>query len=522
MRTPLVTAHQMRAIDSLVIRRNLVEGFSLMKRAGEALAHKVQQILRELGPGTVAIFCGKGNNGGDGFVLARLLQQKGLSLRVFLIDRRQSVQGDALLALESFLEAGGHLEELSDIGSLDNQSKSCKLVVDAMVGTGLRGPLRGLIAEVVRAINGWQIPVLSVDVPSGFDCMGGVPGNPCIRTQWTLLMGFPRVETCFFPSGDFFGKVEVADLQYPNSVVSDCHAHNFTLKHQVFPNLLPKRKIWGDKKDHGVCVLLAGSQGMTGAPALCARAAMRSGAGMVYLGVPSTEVPVLAAKLTEVVLLPLPATETGTIAESGLPLISGMIEKCDAVCVGPGLGLHPQTQSMVHALLSVLNCPVVLDADALNALRGCAKLLKAIPGPVVITPHAAEWSRLFGRLPMSAERMLDRLREVAMQYQITVVYKGNPTVVSTAQGENFVLCAGNSGMAKAGSGDVLAGVITALLAQGCSPVDAALLGVYIHSQAGKLAAQSLGEYSMLPSDVLNCFPQVFKELQDGEKVSKQI
>lgn len=512
LRLPLVDAYQMRAIDALATQDKPDEGYRLMGLAGKALFRKIMEVVPHPGEAAVAIFVGGGNNGGDGLVLARLLQQVKMRHQVYGLVPPDTLKGEAARALADYQKVGGYYHHLESLEELFNKDLVFNLVVDAMLGVGQEGALRGRYAEVVRRLNQWSVPVLAVDCPTGFDSQGGVPGDPCLHVRWTLMMGYPRLEAFCIPGGDFFGETEVAPLDYPDEVVNKCHAHHYWLPPKSYSQLLPQRNDWGDKRVQGYAAIVAGSAGMTGAATLCAQAALRSGVGMVNLAAPESVLPVLSTKLTEPVLMGLPCAGLGLLEPAHLPRLEALCDRSDAICIGPGISTQAAVRETVRMLLKRVRKPVVLDADGLNAIAGEPALLRSVKAPVVLTPHAGEWARLFGPAPLTPAGTLEAVREKARDYGVVIVLKGPPTFIGTPAGEVYLVPNANSGMAKGGSGDVLAGIITALLAQGMEPEEAALLGVHLHNRAGALALLELGAFSMLPSDMVNMLPKAFREL----------
>lgn len=512
-RLPLVDAYQMRAIDALAVHGSPEAGYKLMQQAGKAVYRKAMQVLQNPGESAVGIFIGGGNNGGDGLVVARLLHQVKVRYQVYGMVPPESFQGEAALAMADFVKVGGYYHPLTSAQELAEKEGQFALIIDAMLGLGQEGSPRGLYADVVHLLNQWNTPVLAIDAPTGFDSLAGVPGNPCLKVHWTLMMGYPRIEAFCIPGGDFFGINEVCPLDYPTEVVQKCHAHHYWLPPSAMEHLLPQRNDWGDKRVQGYAGLVVGSAGMCGAATLCAQAALRSGVGMVRMAVPESLISTLAQKLTEPVMIPLPAEiKRGQLEPTHLPKLEALCDSCDALCIGPGLSHMPSVRETVQLLLKKIRKPLVLDADGLNAIAGEPIWFKQIKAPVVITPHAREWARLFGPAPLTPTGTLEAVREKAQEFGITIVLKGPPTFIGTPAGEVYMVPNANSGMAKGGSGDVLSGIIVALLAQGMDPTEAAVLGVHLHNRSGHFALKKLGAFSMQPSDTLHTLPLAFQEL----------
>lgn len=497
---PILTTAQMRKIDKAAIGGNAAAGYSLMTEAGAGLFDEARRLVITPRSGDITVVCGGGNNGGDGFAAARLLLEAGYKVMCFGLCQPDDLSGEARLAYDAYAGREGNFLFLDDVDDLGNLH-SCSLVIDAMLGTGTKGDPRGLYAEVIEAVNAAQVPVLSADTPSGLDNDLGTAGTPCVKATVTVAMGFPKIGQYFYPGKSFVGSLRVKPLGYPPEIVEKYSSRLFLPEVDDLRKMLPPRKPGGSKFDHGVVLMLAGSAGMTGSAALASVAALRTGCGMVHCASPASAVPVLGAKLTEVVLHPLPETKSGSAALSGSEWLLSKAATCQALCIGPGLSHDDETSALVRRMVTKSPVPVVLDADGINAFKGKSNELASRAAPLLITPHAGEWARLFAEMPKSPVEIVEELRKKAAEYSMTILYKGNPTIIAAPDGAVLLSPYGNSGMATAGSGDVLSGIITSLVAQGCTVTDAAILGAYLHGKAGDAAAQELGEYSMIAGDI---------------------
>ena len=497
---PVLTVAQMRKIDEKTIGGKTSVGFSYMKEAGAGLFDAVRRMVPTPRSGDIVIVCGKGNNGGDGFTVAKLLLDAGYKVMCYGLCQPDDLQGEAKLAYESYAGSEGNFLVLDDVADLGNLSKS-SLIIDAVLGTGLKGDPHEFHAEVIEAINNANVPVLSVDTPSGLDNDRGVPGKPCIKAAVTVAMGFPKIGAYFYPGRASVGTLYIKDLGYPEPVVEKYGSDIFLPEPDDLKKMLPLRKPAGSKFDHGMAFMLAGSQGMTGSAALASVSALRTGCGMVHLASPKSAIPVLAAKLTEVVLQAIDETPGGAAAFSASDSLQELMKNVNAVCIGPGISHSEETGKLVRLLVARCPAPMVLDADGINAFKGKTELLKSHKASLLITPHAGEWERLFSAMPTEPMAMVDQLRRKAKEFSMTILYKGNPTIIADPSGKVYLSPYGNSGMATAGCGDVLSGIVTSLAAQGCTLTDAAILGAYIHAKAGDAAAAELGEYSMIAGDV---------------------
>jgi|WetSurMetagenome_2_1015567.scaffolds.fasta_scaffold02058_8 ADP-dependent NAD(P)H-hydrate dehydratase / NAD(P)H-hydrate epimerase len=513
---PVLTTEQIRRIDAAAIGGDVKAGYSLMLDAGAGLFDAARELAGDPGHGDVAVVCGKGNNGGDGFAVARLLLEAGYKVMCYCLCQPEGLLGEARVAYDAYLEREGNFLVLDDPDDLENLS-GCSLIVDAILGTGIKGNPHGLSAEVIEAINAAGVPVLSADTPSGLDNDLGMPGSPCVKATVTVTMGFPKLGQFFYPGKAFVGTLRVKPLSYPEEIVRKNSGNLFLPESADLKNMFPARRPAGSKFDHGIVLMLAGSAGMTGSAALASMSALRTGCGMVHLASPASAIPVLAAKLNEVVLHPLQETKSGSAALSSLEGLLSKAAGCKAMCIGPGLSHHEETSTLVRRLVEKSPVPVVLDADGINAFTGRAGELSSRAAPLVITPHAGEWARLFSPMPKAPEAMVEELRKKASEHSMTVLYKGNPTIIAAPDGAAFLSPYGNSGMATAGSGDVLAGIISSLAAQGRTAADAAILGACLHGRAGGAAAEELGEYSMIASDIESNIYKAIKEVAGLKK-----
>jgi len=512
---PVFTAAQMRRIDQSSIAGNIDTGYSYMRTAGECVFLAALSMLEEMGvkqgDENIAVICGKGNNGGDGYVAARLLHEVGFHVECFSLCDTESLSGEALLAFKDFALCKVDVRVLNDSEKLPNFVKYT-LIIDAMLGTGIKGAPHGLCAAVIESVNDSAFQVLSIDTPSGLDCDSAASGWPCIKADCTVSAGFPKIGQFFYPNRANVGKLEVTDLGYPQDVVDKESNNIFLPDEDSIVNYLPPRKENGSKIDHGLALLLCGSRGMCGAAALASAAALRCGCGMVHLAVPESLVDVLSAKVTEPVLHPVTETFAGTASVAALHEVLSLSQRMNALCIGSGLSRDPQTALLVREIISKTDKPCVLDADGLNAFVSHLSELKKHTGELVLTPHAGEYKRLFGDLPDEPSARIDALRKHAAELNVNILLKGSPSIAVNPKGTAFILPYGNSSLAKAGTGDVLSGIIVSLIAQGCPCFEAAILGAYLHGESGRLAGAELTEYSVLAGDLMRYIPKVIRAL----------
>lgn len=531
----VVTAERMRRIDAETIARG-TPGSVLMERAGEAIAREVRERFQAF---SAAVVCGKGNNGGDGYVAARLLHQAGVGTEVFALADPASLKGDARGACERLrAEAPGvrivHPVPLADLAA---RLAEFDAIVDALLGTGFSGRPSDEMAAAIRAINASRVPVVAADIPSGLSADGVASDDPLssedapvVRAAVTVTMGLPKLGLVLEPGVRLAGAVVVADLGFPTDLLEEQDAEHrapatFVMEPEDAARTLPERSPSGHKGDFGRVFLAAGAEGMTGAAVLAARAAARSGAGLVYLAYPRPLGSVLEALAIEPVKIPLdlphepdkparpraPWFEAADV-ESALHELDRL--RANAAGIGPGIGTRPGTREFAIAMIERIPVPLVVDADALNHLATEPAALSRRRAPTILTPHPGEAARLLGRSVRAVE--FDRpgaCLELARDHRAVVVLKGSRTIVAAPDGVRTINPSGNSGLAKGGSGDVLTGLIAGLLAQGLPAADAARLGVFLHGLAADRAARRIGVRSMIASDVVDALGEGYLFLE---------
>jgi hydroxyethylthiazole kinase-like uncharacterized protein yjeF len=511
----LVTSEVMRELDSACIHGLGIPGLRLMESAGVGT---VKFIERETGPAAgkrITVVCGKGNNGGDGFVIARELRSKGATVDVYLVGHRDDVTGDARANLDR-LGPGGAVE-LADgrgAGSLVESMGKSDLVIDAVFGTGFQGAPMGLSGTVIGQMNLCGRPVLAVDVPSGLNATTGTAEGDCVKATWTCTMGLTKRGFYVHPGREHAGRVHVVDIGIPPKAFEMVPVRDNVLTAREAASLLPARPLDGHKGTFGTVAVIAGSVGYTGAAALASMAALRSGAGLVVLGVPASLNSIMEVKLTEVITRPLPETPARSLASAAAPHIREMLASADALVLGPGISRDPDTQALVRTILDDVAIPCVIDADGLNAITPGRAGARKGDAPLVLTPHPGEASRLTGLAVGDIQARREEVaREVALTARAAVVLKGAATVVADPSGEAYVNPTGNDGLASGGTGDVLSGAIAALLARGVGALEAGALGAYVHGLAGDLAALDRGHIGMIAGDVLELLPKAFREIE---------
>jgi len=521
----VVTPTEMAQIDKKAIEKESIPGLTLMDRAGELVAQAAREMLGSIArPGSgrdgawrVAVWCGKGNNGGDGLVAARLLAGAGVEVDVFLLGHPKELSGDAVVNFELLIKLDVKHIEVTDGGRLRDFRKAYPpydLIIDAIFGTGFKGDVEGVFAGAIEAINSSGSIVLSVDIPSGVAGDTGAVSEPAVKATRTLTFAYPKVGLVQYPGADLVGEMEVADIGIPPHIANDVATSRVYLTTlEEAEALLPGRDADAHKRQCGSVLVVGGSPGLTGAAALASLAALRSGAGLVTLAVPEGVHDILEVKLTEVMTRPLPQGREGTLSIKAAGVISELSEGFDIVAVGPGLSTGGEVAKVVSELVRTLEVPLLLDADGLNAMIGQTALFAQRQSPLILTPHPGEMARLIEK--SAAEVQADRIgtaREGAEKWSSVVVLKGAGTLVASSGGTVKVNTTGNPGMATAGMGDVLSGCIASFVGQGLSAFDAAVVGVYYHGHAADLVAQMDGMVGMLAGDVIRYLPLALRRL----------
>lgn len=505
----------MQNIDRRAIEGMKIPGLELMENAGARVVDTIAEHF-DLSGKLVTVVCGKGNNGGDGFVVARLLAERGAKIELFLIGQRDDVKGDARTNLERAEKVGLRIHEISDPSAFAVSPDSI-LIVDAIFGTGFSGDIKYPYDDVIRKINESDAPAIAVDAPSGLDGASGQVADPTVRADMTVTFGLPKLGQVLYPGKEYCGTLITADIGFPDKAISDEKISINLLMEDEAAEMLPFRAPVSNKGDFGKLFVLAGSEGYTGAAALTAESGLRSGTGLVILGCPNGLLDIFETKLTEVIKKPLPDVRNRRcLALRGLGEAREMIKWADALAIGPGIGTYHETRELLFRLITKLDKPAVLDADGLNNFAKGLTHLKQHPAPLVISPHPGEMSRLTGKT--IAEIQQNRINvaiEFAQEYNLVCILKGAPSVIAAPSGQVWINPTGNEGMATAGSGDVLTGIIGGFLAQGMLDIDAAVLGCYAHGMAGDMAAETYGTRGMIAGDILRMLPLTLKMMEEA-------
>ncbi|MBN1176725.1 MAG: NAD(P)H-hydrate dehydratase, partial [Dehalococcoidales bacterium] len=512
----ILTAEQMRQTDRACIEQG-TPASTLMENAGKCVAEYTQAYLNDMPDQHVLCLIGTGNNGGDGLVAARYLKEWGASVTVYLCSRRQPDDENLKLVRECEITC---MEAERDTGfrHLDELLESVTCVIDALLGTGKMRPLEGVFKQVLEKVNKekekHKLSIIAVDLPSGMDADTGAVDPACPYADVTVTLAFPKTGLYNFPGAARVGTLKIADIGIPETLADSIKTELLTP--EWTRDNLPARPLNANKGTFGKALVVAGSVNYTGSAYLACSGAMRAGAGLVTLATAASLHPILASKLTETTFLPLPEGQPGTIGREAAATISEQCERYDALLLGCGLGQDPSTADFVVSLLTEKKLPpMVLDADALNILSKIPNWWQRVTSDAIITPHPGEMSRLCG---LSIEEIqADRLnvaRKYAAEWNKIILLKGAYNVIASPDGRCCISPFANPGLATAGTGDVLSGIIAGMLAQGPTIYDAARLGVYIGCEAGETIRNLQGDTGMLASDLLQALPVVIKQIKN--------
>ncbi|MBW1743527.1 MAG: NAD(P)H-hydrate dehydratase [Deltaproteobacteria bacterium] len=514
----LVTAQQMKDMDRLTIESFGIPGIVLMENAARGTTDALFRHFPNVRDLKVGVAAGHGNNGGDGFVIARYLAGANVPVDVYLLSKRKKVKGDAAANLKLLDRMKVRVHEVTDVTrfeSYQDAMKSCDLWIDAMLGTGLTSDVRGLFKEMILFLNALQKPILAVDIPSGLDSDTGKPRGCCVQATVTVTFGLPKIGHVVLPGSEFVGKLEVVDIGIPPVVIDEVRPKHYLLTQKMIMAAFQSRDAGSHKGTTGHLLVIGGSPGKTGAAIMTSQAAMRAGAGLVTLGIPKSLNVAVESQLTEVMTDPLPENADRTLGLSAHRNILRQLEGKNGLAIGPGMGAAKSTQNLVRKLVQASPAPVVIDADGLNALVGNLSFLRKLKVPIVMTPHPGEMARLVGKTVSEVqEDRINEARSFATTHGVHLVLKGAKTVIAHPDGAVFINPTGNPGMASGGMGDVLTGIISGLIVQGLPVREAVNAGVYLHGCAADALARGMGPMGFLASDLTDILPGQIKGLKD--------
>ncbi|OQY00664.1 MAG: bifunctional ADP-dependent NAD(P)H-hydrate dehydratase/NAD(P)H-hydrate epimerase [Desulfobacteraceae bacterium 4572_130] len=517
----LVTAKEMQKIDNKTIKSFGMAGEILMENAGRGAFDMLVDLFPEIALKKVCILAGRGNNGGDGFVIARYLIEKKVKTGIFILCERGKIKGDAktnLTLLEKLCEKTklGYIKEIPDKDTFlkyKNKILHYNIFVDAILGTGLNSDVRGFFRDVIETCNSSSNPIFSIDIPSGLNANTGKPLGVCIKANSTATFAFAKIGHILYPGNEFTGKLKIINIGIPGFIVKNTPPLVHLLDKKMIKLLFVPRNSQSHKGDFGHLFVIAGSIGKTGAAALTCNAAMACGAGLVTLGIPKSLNSTLEPQVIETMTLPLPEEKKGYLSDIAFNKIQKFIIKKNVLALGPGLGTEKSTKKLVQKLIENIEIPIIIDADALNLIAGKPEILKKRKAPVILTPHPGEMARLSNKsIKQIQENRTESAREFAAKFNVIVVLKGAQTIIALPDNKIFICTWGNSGMASGGMGDVLTGIIASLIAQNFSCLNAAIAGVYIHGMCGDILAKTIGSFGFLASDMINTIPRAINNI----------
>ena len=517
----LVTAQQMQNMDHHTIDTIGIPGQVLMESAGRGAFDFLMETLEPDGETLVAIMAGRGNNGGDGFVMARYLMEAGIPVSIYLLSTADKLTGDAKTNYDLVQTLLPHSPQADFFEIPDAESLAAHydtlldqdLFIDAILGTGLNAPVRGMYKDVIQLMNNSGAPIFAVDIPSGLNADTGQAMGVAARAVATATFAHAKAGQILHPGNEYTGELAIIDIGIPQFVTEKfTDAPIRLMEGEDILSLFPQRPFNCHKGSFGHLLALAGSPGKTGAAALCTRGALRCGTGLVTLGVPEGLHGALEPSLVEAMTAPLAQTASGGLSTTALDAIRELARDKNALALGPGLGTDEETQDLIKTLVADCELPLVLDADGLNGILDDLSCLEQAKGPRILTPHPGEMARLSGISTADIQKNRpDIARKFATTHGVILILKGAQTMVALPDGSLHLCPTGNPGMAAGGMGDVLTGVIAGLLAQGFSPENAALAGVFLHGMAGDFLETHQSRFGFLASVLADALPLTMEE-----------
>ena len=515
----LVSAAQMRELDRLTIEQYGTPGHVLMERAGSGATQVLLDFLEQR-PKRVGVVAGKGNNGGDGLVMARRLKKQGIACEVILAAKKREVAGDARRNLQAFLRLRGRVEEvtaLEQLPAVEKRLERCDVIVDALLGTGLHTAVRGVQAALIAGMNARDVPIVSVDMPSGLHADSGQPVGCAVEATLTVTFGYPKLGQVLYPGTAHVGQLACVNIGIAPQALADVGPQLHLLTRREMGGQIRARRPEAHKGDFGHLLVLAGSRGKSGAAVLSASAGLRAGTGLVTLAGPQGLIPIFSSVLLEAMTAPQPERADGSL-RLNVRVLSQSLHGKSALVFGPGIGVSVETKRMARWLLKNSPVPLLIDADGLNCVASQVAMLKTAKTPVVLTPHPGEMSRLTGLSTADIQaRRLEVARQFATRHGCYLVLKGARSIIAAPDGRAWINPTGNPGMASGGMGDVLSGIIGGLLAQGYAPDGACCLGVFLHGAAADTFAQQHGQAGLLARDVIDTLPDTLHALSQASQ-----
>ena len=512
----LVTASEMQEMDRRTIENLGIPGMVLMENAARGASRFFLKKFPDIESKKIGVIAGRGNNGGDGYVMARCLKQRGAEVAVYLLTGTDRVRGDAASNLAFLKPLEIPLAEIPDEDTLlrfQPEMADVDIWIDAILGTGLKSEVKGFFRSAIEFINGLKKPVFAVDIPSGLNSDTGQVCGTCIRAAATATFAFAKTGHYTHPGPQYCGSMGIIDIGIPAKIAEEVNPRQFLLTEKDIQQCVIRRRPDAHKGTTGHVLVVAGSPGKTGAAAMTSLSALRSGAGLVTLGTAESLNPILEPQVLEAMTEPLPEVKPGILGESAFKRLEKLMAGKRSMAIGPGLGQAENTKKLVGKIIKAARIALVIDADGLNSLADQTEILKKAQAPIILTPHPGEMARLTGRSVAAVQQ--DRItvaRDFAVGFNVHVILKGAYTVIALPDGRVFINPTGNSGMASGGMGDVLTGVIAGLIAQDLSTADACRAGAYLHGKAADILAEEIGPRGYLAGDVMKAIPGAIKRI----------
>ncbi len=515
----LVSAEQMRLIDKITIEEFGIPGRVLMENAGREAVRIFIKTFKKGVNKKIAIAAGAGNNGGDGFVIARCLLFYGWDVTLFLFSNPKKIKGAAKNNFK-LLESLDISIIVADTPKKFNNYKkimgTADIWIDAILGTGLKYQVKEHIENVIEYINSLKKPIFAIDMPSGLNSDTGLPNGTSIRADFTVAFGLAKTGQKLYPGAKYTGKLKVADIGIPPHVIKKAAVKTRLITADYIKSEFLQKEPDAHKGDCGHLFVIAGSEGKTGAAILTAKAAVRSGAGLVTMAVPESVNRTIESCVTEAMTCPLPETSKKIIKIEAFNIIKKLLKGKNCIAAGPGLGTENNVKKLIYGLIEASEIPMVIDADALNAISENPEILKKAKAPLILTPHPKEMARLIKKdVRYVCEEKMDAAKKFAEKYNAILILKGAGTIIAMPDGSVFINSSGNQGMASGGTGDVLTGIIAGFVSQGYTPAISAIAGVYMHGAAGDAVARKKGFAGLIASDIIEALPYEIKKYEIG-------
>jgi NAD(P)H-hydrate epimerase len=516
----------MRLIDKVTIEKFGIPGRVLMENAGREAVKIFEKTFEKSLNKKIAVAACSGNNGGDGFVIARYLFSYGYDITLFLFSDPKKIKGEAKDNFKLLQSLDMPIIIADTPKKFNNYKKimdTADIWIDAMLGTGLKYRVKEHIKNIIEYINSLKKPIFAIDMPSGLNLDAGLPNGASIKADYTVAFGLAKTGQKLYPGAKYTGKLKVADIGIPPRVIKEASLKTRLITQDYIKSKFLQKEPDAHKGDCGHLFIIAGSEGKTGAAILTAKAASRSGAGLVTMAVPESVNRTIESCVTEAMTCPLPETSKKIIKIEAFNIIKKFLKGKNCIAAGPGLGTENNVKKLIYKLIEEAEVPMVIDADALNAVSENPEILKKAKAPLILTPHPKEMARLIKKdVRHVCEKKIDTAKKFAEKYNVILILKGAGTVIAMPDGSVFINSTGNQGMASGGTGDVLTGIIAGFVSQGYAPAISAIIGVYMHGAAGDAAADKKGFAGLIASDIIDALPYEIKKYEIRQTFDMQL